>query len=240
MKPHNWNPLVQRTYFVKTQFRTPLSLRFLCSPLSPPKFPYPPLDLIMNGSKIWVILSFSTFVWTSVPINPTSTLVEVSGDKMSRTDFQTRTEQTLMSIYEWADINEQILMSRYWWADTDEQILMSRYWWADIDEQILMSRYWYADVDEQILMSRYWWADIEVQMLKCRQGQSRLGEDSVCFTISTLSNLFQKRPPLQLAILQLCFFCWRCCLLCCNPPIDPVAWSGCWVLILNVLLNWQL
>ena len=117
----------------------------------------------------------------------------------------------------WAYMNEQILMSRYWWADIDEQILMSRYWWADIDEQILMSRYWYADVDEQILMSRYWWADIEVQMLKCRQGQSRLGEDSACFTISTLSNLFQKRPPLQLAILQLCFFCCRCCLLCCNP-----------------------
>ena len=59
-------------------------------------------------------------------------------------------------------------------------------------------------------------ADIDTQMLMSRQGQSRLGEDSACFTASTLSNLFAKAAaaavgnlatllfllPLLLALLQ--------------------------------------
>ena len=106
-----------------------------------------------------------------------------------------------------ADVYEQILM-------VDEQMLMIDLQMLMIDEQILMIDVQMLMIGEQMVMSRYWW-------LMSRQGQSRLGEDSACFTASTLSNLFAEAAAAvgNLATLLLCclLFCWRCCLLCCNP-----------------------
>ena len=104
----------------------------------------------------------------------------------------------------------------------DEQILMIDVQMLMIDVQILM-------IDEQTGTEQTWRRLCLLHLQHslppfCKSGRR-------CSWQSCNSAFSAGAAACSAAILQLC------CLLCCNPPVDPVAWSGCWVLILNVLLN---